>query len=250
MRKMSQDISNTLIERGNRYGVFKEHSRITQNLKIAMQDSPNWVSLSKDKKEALEMIQHKIGRILNGDPEYTDSWHDIIGYAKLVEDDLNSGKDKDLTIGLKPGNIVNVGEDYWCDKAFGLNNCAVNVLRIGEENPSWITVRLVGTAREAEVPYTSLRSKIMNLNTKDYIKCGALSNAGYQCTQPAGHTGYHEARLKEGSAYPDDKWLEGTPVNFSSEDYIKCLVDGGTGRPCQRPINHSGMHEEGANRWD
>jgi len=34
------------------------------------------------------MIAHKIGRILNGDPDYQDSWHDIIGYARLVERQL------------------------------------------------------------------------------------------------------------------------------------------------------------------
>jgi len=44
--------------------------------------------MSCDQKEALEMIQHKIGRILNGDQYYHDSWHDIIGYAKLVADTL------------------------------------------------------------------------------------------------------------------------------------------------------------------
>ena len=54
-----------------------------------MIDSPNWAALSDDKKEALGMIAHKIARILNGDPEYGDSWHDIAGYAKLVEDSLN-----------------------------------------------------------------------------------------------------------------------------------------------------------------
>ena len=55
-----------------------------------MVDSPNWAALSDDKKEALEMVAHKIGRILNGDPEYHDSWHDIIGYTKLVADTLES----------------------------------------------------------------------------------------------------------------------------------------------------------------
>jgi hypothetical protein len=84
------NIDETLNERGNRYGIFAEHARITQNLKRAMADSPNWSILSDDKKEALEMIQHKIGRILNGDPEYHDSWHDMIGYAKLVSDTLLS----------------------------------------------------------------------------------------------------------------------------------------------------------------
>lgn len=83
-------IDETLAERGNRYGEFAEHARITQNIKKAMQDSPNWKSLPDDMKEALEMIAHKIGRILNGDPAYIDSWHDIIGYTKLVEDLLKS----------------------------------------------------------------------------------------------------------------------------------------------------------------
>lgn len=83
------DINQTLKERGIRYGDFTEHARITQNIKRAMSDSPNWLLISDDKKEALDMLAHKIGRILNGDPEYHDSWHDIIGYTKLVADTLN-----------------------------------------------------------------------------------------------------------------------------------------------------------------
>lgn len=83
------DIEKTLAERGSRYGSFSGHALITQNIKRAMQNSPNWATLSDDKKECLEMVAHKIGRILNGDPEYADNWHDIIGYTKLVEDALN-----------------------------------------------------------------------------------------------------------------------------------------------------------------
>jgi len=83
-------IDKTLQERGNRYGEFPEHARVTQNIKRAMADSKNWETLSDDKKESLEMVAHKIGRILNGDPDYADSWHDISGYTKLVEDDLNA----------------------------------------------------------------------------------------------------------------------------------------------------------------
>jgi hypothetical protein len=67
------DIDATLAERGSKYGAFSEHSRIAQNLKQAMGDSPNWGKLSPDKREALEMVQHKIARILNGDPEYHDN---------------------------------------------------------------------------------------------------------------------------------------------------------------------------------
>lgn len=45
--------------------------------------------LAPDQQEALDMICHKIGRIINGDPDYADSWHDIAGYAQLVADRLN-----------------------------------------------------------------------------------------------------------------------------------------------------------------
>ncbi len=83
-------IEKTLEERGNRYGEFKEHARITQNIKGAMADSPNWTTLSDDKKECLEMIAHKVGRILNGDPEYGDNFIDIQGYSKLVADTLKA----------------------------------------------------------------------------------------------------------------------------------------------------------------
>jgi hypothetical protein len=44
--------------------------------------------LADDQMEALEMIVHKIGRIVNGDPDYFDSWIDVAGYAQLVADRL------------------------------------------------------------------------------------------------------------------------------------------------------------------
>jgi len=79
------DIDAVLQERGIRYGDFLEHARITQNIKTAMALSPNWETLPPDMREALEMIAHKIGRVLNGDPSYRDSWTDIVGYAQLAE---------------------------------------------------------------------------------------------------------------------------------------------------------------------
>ena len=53
-----------------------------------MQATDRWLNLADDQREALEMIAHKIGRILNGDPDYDDSWVDIAGYAQLVADRL------------------------------------------------------------------------------------------------------------------------------------------------------------------
>ena len=86
---MHNDVTETLTERGNRYGKFKDHAELSQQLKNVMLCSDGWGVLDYDMREALEMIQHKVARILNGDPTYADSWHDIAGYAKLVDDRLN-----------------------------------------------------------------------------------------------------------------------------------------------------------------
>lgn len=80
------DIAETLAQRGAAYGDFREQGRITQNLKRAMHDSPNWAALPSYMKEGLDMIQHKVSRILNGDALYDDNMHDIIGYTKLMQD--------------------------------------------------------------------------------------------------------------------------------------------------------------------
>ena len=85
---MTQDINDTLAERGSRYGKFRTHANISQDLKYVMHNTNNWGDMSNDKHEALDMIAHKIGRILNGDPEYADSWIDLAGYATLVVKNL------------------------------------------------------------------------------------------------------------------------------------------------------------------
>lgn len=81
-------LSELLAERESRYGNFIMHAQITQDLKLIMAACRGWSKLSFDQKESLEMIAHKIGRILNGDPNYEDSWRDIAGYATLVADRL------------------------------------------------------------------------------------------------------------------------------------------------------------------
>lgn len=91
------NIKDTLKERGSSYGGFVEQSRVAQNIKLSLKDSRNWELLSDDKKEALETIATKFSRILNGDPEYQDNWHDIIGYSKLIENELIKNQNNNLT---------------------------------------------------------------------------------------------------------------------------------------------------------
>lgn len=85
-----QDIQETLIERGKRYGEFNGHAIITQSLKdtIRLHSEIQNKYLPHYQKEALDMICHKIGRIINGDSDYIDSWVDIVGYAQLVVNEL------------------------------------------------------------------------------------------------------------------------------------------------------------------
>jgi len=93
------DLSDTLAERGSRYGEFIEHAKIAQALQMIMHGSAahhgeiiktRWDNLDADMRQALTTIADKIARILNGDPAYIDNWHDIQGYARLVEKRLEA----------------------------------------------------------------------------------------------------------------------------------------------------------------
>jgi hypothetical protein len=95
------DISTTLKERGERYGVFADHARIAQRIQNAMREQLGWSRLADDQKQALTVIADKIARMLNGDPNYIDNWHDIIGYAKLVESRLEGEQAKSTEALLK-----------------------------------------------------------------------------------------------------------------------------------------------------
>lgn len=89
---MSEQITDTLNERGKRYGTFQGHANVSQELKavIARHLIDRNKTLYDDQQEALDMICHKIARIINGDADYADSWHDIAGYASLVDKRLNN----------------------------------------------------------------------------------------------------------------------------------------------------------------
>lgn len=87
---MSKNIQDVLVERGNNYGNFHKGATIVQNLKLIAHHSELWPELAPDMKEAIEMIFHKIARIINGNHSYEDSWRDCAGYATLVADRLHN----------------------------------------------------------------------------------------------------------------------------------------------------------------
>jgi len=85
-------IAQILEQRKNQHGDLLAQSTISQGMKDAMRFTPKWNDLKQDQKECLEMIVHKIARILAGDPNFVDHWDDISGYSILISNRLNSIK--------------------------------------------------------------------------------------------------------------------------------------------------------------
>ena len=83
-----QTVTEILQERQSTHGTFSESATTVQRIKVIMRSTPNWDKLSNAQREALEMIQHKLGRLLHGDPQLLDTARDIVGYAQLMYDQL------------------------------------------------------------------------------------------------------------------------------------------------------------------
>lgn len=81
-------IADTLEERGSTHGDYHDQAEMSQALQDTIRTGANWRSLTKVQRDALIMISVKVSRILTGDPNHADSWHDIAGYATLAEHDL------------------------------------------------------------------------------------------------------------------------------------------------------------------
>jgi hypothetical protein len=84
------DVDQTLNERAQDYGTFRDGAALMQGIKrlLAGHAAKHDKTFADDQWEALEMMVHKIGRIVNGNPDKVDSWIDIAGYATLVADRL------------------------------------------------------------------------------------------------------------------------------------------------------------------
>lgn len=84
------DAAKLTDERGKTHGAFSDHARITISLKAVFtaeyeaRCGRGQPYLNDQQREALDMIAHKIGRIIAGDPSFQDHWDDIAGYAHIA----------------------------------------------------------------------------------------------------------------------------------------------------------------------
>lgn len=76
--------NNTIKNRQSVYGDFANTAETAQQLKGILRENDG--HLSAVQKESLDMIMTKVARIIGGDANHKDSWHDIAGYAMLAEE--------------------------------------------------------------------------------------------------------------------------------------------------------------------
>lgn len=89
-KPVGSDINQILDQRHSTYGTFLGQASLSQDIKKVINERLKGKAdkFSPDQLEALSMFAHKIARVVNGDPNYVDSWRDIAGYAQLIVDRL------------------------------------------------------------------------------------------------------------------------------------------------------------------
>ena len=86
----SRDTDTLVASRQTTHGDFTDHARCTQHLKltidleVAARHDRGQPPLSSTQRESVDMILHKLGRIVAGDPSFQDHWDDIAGYARIA----------------------------------------------------------------------------------------------------------------------------------------------------------------------
>ena len=66
------------------HGKIQDVGEVSQKFKAITHAAKNWETMSDSQREALDLIVHKIARILVGDPDFKDHWDDIAGYASIA----------------------------------------------------------------------------------------------------------------------------------------------------------------------
>lgn len=80
-----RDVRATLVSHRGSHGDFAECARVSQEILRVLRTGSRWGDLTDPQVEAIQMIAHKLHRIVCGDPSVVDHWHDIAGYAVLAE---------------------------------------------------------------------------------------------------------------------------------------------------------------------
>lgn len=101
---MTKGIDALLAERGRTHGDYADHASVTQQVKDTFRCHAGWLRLNDMQRETMDMIAHKAGRILAGDPNFADHWDDIAGYSRLISQRL----EPTITVTIKTPEVKEI----------------------------------------------------------------------------------------------------------------------------------------------
>lgn len=78
-----------LATRETTHGSFADNAATSQMLKRCFRAAEGWERLTDIEREAMDMIALKFSRILSGRSRERQHWEDVVGYARLAEEDCN-----------------------------------------------------------------------------------------------------------------------------------------------------------------
>lgn len=81
---LEEEVQNVVRNRDASYGGFGGIAKTCQDFKEIARNCPSWNSLTPCEKEGIDMIFHKITRILYSPQKIRDSWVDIGGYCRAT----------------------------------------------------------------------------------------------------------------------------------------------------------------------
>lgn len=84
LKNLEEEVTNVVIARDSSYGGFSGIAETCQAMKDLARKCPSWQSLNSSEKEGIDMILHKITRILYSPKKIRDSWVDIGGYVRAT----------------------------------------------------------------------------------------------------------------------------------------------------------------------
>ncbi len=86
VEKAGTDIQETLSEREVQHGSFRDNAVIEVKLRHVL--NLHGGRLGPTQNIAVGRIMMKLGRILGGGHRHSDTWHDIAGYALMIEKEI------------------------------------------------------------------------------------------------------------------------------------------------------------------
>ncbi len=94
---MNKNLDKVLKDRGTMYGDYSKMAEcICEMQRLVAQYQPKNESgrlhMTDAQHHSLDMIMTKIGRIITGNPNHSDNWLDIEGYARLARENIEREK--------------------------------------------------------------------------------------------------------------------------------------------------------------